>query len=117
MPRLRLSPIAGLLPKGLNLNLGIIDVELDQQITAAHPASLPGVPSALYASAPINYYGTTVRYGYVNQPATQLIQLARTQSAYKVTGAGTVAIIDTGVDTTQPVLQSVLVPGYDFVHN
>jgi thermitase len=111
-----LNPIAGLL-KGLNLNLGIIDIELDQQISAAHPASVAGVPSALYASTPINYYGSSVRYGYVNQPATQLIQLARTQSTYKVTGAGTVAIIDTGVDTTQPVLQAVLVPGYDFVHN
>ncbi len=112
-----LNPIAALLPKGLNLNLGIVDVELDQQVAATHPASIPGVPSALYASAPVNYYGTTVRDGYVNQPATQLIQLARTQSTYKVTGAGIVAIIDTGVDTTQPVLQAVLVPGYDFVHN
>jgi thermitase len=46
-----------------------------------------------------------------------LIHLADAQSNYKTTGGGVVAVIDTGVDPAQPVLKSVLVPGYDFVNN
>jgi subtilisin family serine protease len=65
----------------------------------------------------MSYYGSTVWHGYVNQPAAQLIQLAKTQSAFGVTGAGTVAIIDTGVDPSHPALKPVLLSGYDFVHN
>jgi subtilisin family serine protease len=34
-----------------------------------------------------------------------------------VAGTGIVAVIDTGVDTTHPVLQNVLLPGYDFTRN
>jgi hypothetical protein len=111
-----LNPVTALL-KNFTLSLGIVSIELDQKVSATHPVSVGGVPAALYANTPINYYGTMVRYGYVNQPATQLIQLAKTQNTYHVTGAGTVAIIDTGVDVDQPVLKSVLLPGYDFVHN
>jgi subtilisin family serine protease len=95
---------------------GITHVELDallnvMQATAAAP------PSALSDNAPVNYFGATVIHGYVSQPATTIIRLPDTQTTFSVSGAGTVAIIDTGVDPTHPVLQSVLVSGYDFTRN
>jgi hypothetical protein len=95
---------------------GITHVELDallkvMQATAAAP------PSALSDDSPANYFGATVIHGYVSQPAITIIRLPDTQTTFSVSGAGTVAIIDTGVDPTHPVLQSVLVPGYDFTRN
>ena len=64
----------------------------------------------------MNYYGATVRSGYVNQPATQLIELSAAQQIASA-GSATVAIIDTGVDPTHPALASSLVPGYDFTRD
>src|SRR5260370_16668637 len=65
----------------------------------------------------MDYYGCRVRHGYVYQPANQIIRTLETQSQFGTAGAGIVAVIDTGVDTTHPVLQPVLVPGYNFVSN
>jgi subtilisin family serine protease len=95
---------------------GITHVELDallkvMQATAASP------PSALSDNAPVNYFGATVIHGYVSQPAITIVRLPDTQTTFSVSGTGTVAIIDTGVDPTHPVLQSVLVSGYDFTRN
>ncbi len=96
---------------------GVLDAEVDQTGYTLDAVSQGTVPSALYDSTPINYYGTTVRHGYVYQPATQIVRLADAQSMFQVSGAGIVAVIDTGVDTTHPVLQRVLLPGYDFTRN
>jgi len=109
-------------PVTLPLNLiadipGVLDVEIDQLGQAMDTASQGSVPSALYDSAPVSYYGTIVHHGYLVQPATQIVGLASAQSAYQVSGAGIVAIIDTGVDPTHPVLANVLLPGYDFTRN
>ncbi len=95
---------------------GIAHVELDavlkvMQATAAAP------PSGLSDNTPVNYFGATVIHGYVSQPAIAIIRLPDTQTAFRVSGAGTVAVIDTGVDPAHPVLQSVLVAGYDFTRN
>src|SRR6266478_2982947 len=95
---------------------GIAHVELDallkvMQATAAAP------PSGLSDNTPVNYFGVTVIHGYVSQPAISIIRLPDTQTTFSVSGAGTVAVIDTGVDPTHPILQSVLVPGYDFTRN
>ena len=95
---------------------GIAHAELDallkvMQATAAAP------PSGLWDNTPVNYFGATVIHGYVSQPATAIIRLPDTQTAFRVSGAGTVAVIDTGVDPAHPVLQSVLVAGYDFTRN
>src|SRR3989441_10587677 len=95
---------------------GITHVELDallkvMQATAAAP------PSGLSDNTPVNYFGATVIHGYVSQPAMAIIRLPDTQTAFRVSGAGTVAVIDTGVDPAHPVLQSVLVAGYDFTRN
>jgi len=95
---------------------GIRHVELDvllkvMQATAAAP------PSGLSDNAPVDYFGVTVIHGYVSQPAIAIIRLPDTQTTFSVSGAGTVAVIDTGVDPTHPVLQSALVQGYDFTRN
>src|SRR6266849_4492517 len=81
------------------------------QATAAAP------PSALSDNAPVNYFGATVIHGYVSQPAITIIRLPDAQTAFSVSGAEIVAVIDTGVDPAHPVLQSILVPGYDFTRN
>ena len=95
---------------------GITNAELDallkvMQTTASTP------PSGLSDATPVNYFGVSVWHGYLAQPASTIIRLPDTQSAFSVSGAGIVAVIDTGVDPTQPVLQAVLVPSYDFTRN
>ena len=96
--------------------LGIVSVEAD------HLVALPYVPvaspaSGLYDMTPVNYYGTVVWNGYVNQPATQIIELQNAQRGFNVSGTGIVADIDTGVDPSHPALYRVLLPGYDFTRN
>jgi subtilisin family serine protease len=59
-----------------------------------------------------------VWHGYVAQPASQLTRTSSAQSTFQVSGSGvTVAVIDTGVDPTNPVLKNLLVSGYDFTRN
>src|SRR5262249_18124883 len=94
--------------------LGIVDAEPDLLL---HVMQAGTAPSGLYDTTPVTYYGTTVWNGYANQPAAQIINLQSAQSSFNVTGAGIVAVIDSGVDPTQPVLQNVLVQGRDFTRN
>jgi len=75
--------------------------------SAAPPAQTPVSDSNL-----IQLYGAQAWVGYVQQPALALI--TGSSSCNNATGAGIVAIIDTGVDPYQPLLSSALVPGYDF---
>jgi len=110
-----LNPVTALLK--LNLQLGIVAVEIDQQVNTT-PAYAGSDPSYLTDETPTPYYGTTVWHGYLAQPGNQLIRTAQTQSAFNVAGAGvTVAVIDTGVDPNNAVLHNVLVTGYDFTRN
>jgi subtilisin family serine protease len=110
-----LNPITDLLK--INLQTGILDVEVDQVVTAQEPDAT-STPSYLTDQTPTPYYGATVWQGYIVQPANQLVRTAQTQSTFNVAGAGTtVAVIDTGVDPTNPVLKSVLFDGYDFTTN
>jgi subtilisin family serine protease len=98
----------------------VTDFELDQptkspevsQSTAAILDSLP-TPST------ITYYGSNVLDFYTTQPAAQLIHISDAQTTYGAVGAGIVAIIDTGIDPTHPVLAASIVPGggYNFVSN
>jgi thermitase len=47
----------------------------------------------------------------------QIVRIKEAQNTFGVSGTGTVAVIDTGVDPNHPVLRPVLVPGYDFTRN
>src|SRR5689334_14254457 len=110
---LNLSPLTFL--NNIKLQLGVLDAEIDVQ--GAVQSGTTSVPPALLDKTPVSYYGTTVTHGYMSQPAAQIIRLADTQKAYGVDGNGIVAVIDTGVDSTHPVLQPVLLTGYDFTRN
>jgi subtilisin family serine protease len=96
--------------------LGIVSIEADHLLPIPQ-APLPSIPSGLYDTAPVNYYGTIAWHGYVAQPATQIIRLADAQNGFRIGGTGIVAVIDTGVDVNHPVLYPVLLPGYDFTRN
>ncbi len=110
-----LNPVTALLR--LNLQTGILSVEIDQVVNPSAPNSTD-TPSYLTDSAPVSYYGATVWHGYLVQPGNQLIRTAQTQSAFNATGSGVVvAVIDTGVDVSHPVLKAVLYKGYDFTRN
>lgn len=95
---------------------GVTNAELDALLKVMQ-SSAPAAPSGLRDSAPVTYFGATVWHGYVAQPAGTIIRLPDTQSTFNATGAGIVADIDTGVDPNHPVLQPVLLPGYDFIRN
>jgi hypothetical protein len=116
------KPANGLLPNllasTLRLVTGILDAEVDQ-VVAIPPtsATITTIPSSLYQQWPVNYYGASVWYGYVNQPAAQIIHVSSAQQTFRVSGSGIVADIDTGVDPNHPALKSVLLAGYDFTRN
>jgi subtilisin family serine protease len=110
-----LNPITSILR--LNLQTGILSVEIDQVVNTQQ-AYADGTPSYLTDKQPVSYYGSTVWHGYVYQPANQLIRTNQTHSFFNAAGAGViVAVIDTGVDPSHPVLKPVLVTGYDFTRN
>jgi subtilisin family serine protease len=96
--------------------LGIVSVEADRLLPIPQ-RPLPSIPSGLYDTAPVNYYGTVVWHGYAAQPAANIIRLQDAQNGFRISGTGIVAVIDTGVDVNHPVLQAVLLPGYDFTRN
>jgi len=97
--------------------LGIVSIEADRLMPIPQPSLNGGIPSGLYDTAPVNYYGTVVWHGYAAQPAAQIIRLQDAQNGFRISGTGVVAVIDTGVDVNHPVLQAVLLPGYDFTRN
>jgi subtilisin family serine protease len=102
----------------LRLVPGVVDAELDQVLTIGSGlAAVNNIPSELSQNAPITYYGSQVWYGYVNQPAAQIVRVSDAQHGFGVSGSGIVADIDTGVDPAHPALASMLLPGYDFTRN
>ncbi|MBV9268456.1 MAG: S8 family serine peptidase [Acidobacteriaceae bacterium] len=94
---------------------GVVDCEPDLVAQAADASN--GPPAALNDTTPVTYHGSTVPEGYVDQPATQILRLSYAQASLKVSGSGTVAVIDTGVDPNHPALVSVLLRGYDFTRD
>jgi len=65
----------------------------------------------------VPFFGSTVPSNYSTQTATNIIRLGDARTATKLTGSGTVAIIDTGADLTHPALSGALVTGYDFTRD
>jgi len=111
--------ITNLLNGTLNLVetlLGIKSIEADQLLPIPQKP-ISSIPPGLNDRTPVNYYGTLVWHGYAAQPAAQIIRLTDAQQGFNISGTGVVALIDTGVDTSHPVLQAVLLPGYDFTRN
>ncbi len=96
--------------------LGIQSIEADQSLPIPLP-SINNAPYGLTDTAPVNYFGSVVTHGYAAQPAGQIIRLTDARNGFGVSGAGIVAVIDTGVDVNHPVLVPVLLPGYDFTRN
>ena len=97
---------------------GVVDAELDQVVSlATGSATATTPPPSLVDTTPMQYYGSTVWTGYVNQPATELIRVFDARNGFNVTGSGVIADIDTGVDPNHPVLLPVLLQGYDFTRN
>jgi hypothetical protein len=113
--------LPNLLANVLSLATGVLDAEPDQVLNIppnpTAPSTTTAAPAGLWETQPVSYYGSTVTYGYVNQPAVSIIQLPQAQNNFNLTGNGIVADIDTGVDPTHPALQGVLLPGWDFTRN
>jgi subtilisin family serine protease len=65
----------------------------------------------------ISFFGSIVPSNYSTQTATNIIRLGDARTATKLTGSGTVAVIDTGADLTHPALSGALVTGYDFTRD
>src|SRR5438552_5157508 len=101
----------------LGSTVGIVDAEADQLLSLNSLNHVTTPPPGLSDTTPVNYYGSTVWDGYVNQPAAQIVGLPQAQSTFHVTGTGIVADIDTGVDPNHPVLRPVLLLGCDFTRN
>jgi subtilisin family serine protease len=99
----------------LKLQAGVVEVEPDQVLRLADVTS--ALPDALFQADPVEWFGSTTRYGFVAQPSAVTVRLLSAQLSFGVTGVGIVAVIDTGVDSKHPELRDALLPGYDFIRN
>jgi hypothetical protein len=103
--------------------LGLAAVEPDLPAGVAQDPSWTSsqasaaVLDQLWNRVPVSYYGTTAWEGYLQQPANDIVRLRDTHCGLRETGAGVVAVIDTGVDPNHPTLAPLLVAGYDFTRN
>jgi subtilisin family serine protease len=96
---------------------GVTNAEIDQVVGTMRQTGGLG-PPALHDRLAVDFFGTSVWQGYLNQPAAQIVGLDEARTSSGLTGWNViVALIDTGVDPTHPVLQPVLLGGYDFTRN
>lgn len=99
----------------------VVNFELDAPGNVSEAPNLQlnqstiAVLDALNNTSLVEYHGLNLWTGFVNQPAVTRIRVPESHQGY-ATGAGIVAIIDTGVDPNHNLLAPALVPGYDFVH-
>jgi hypothetical protein len=68
---------------------------------------------ALFGRRMVDHFGSPAWESFVRQPAASLIGLPAAHNR-ALRGAGMVAIIDTGVDASHPLLRGALASGYDF---
>ncbi len=96
--------------------LGIAHVEADR-LAVVNDAAATEPPAALYDDTPVSYHGTVVWNGYLTQTAVEVVRAPETSAHWHLTGAGIVAIVDTGVDPGHPALRKALIDGYDFTRD
>jgi len=87
--------------------LGIQSIEPDKLLPVPQ-TKINSISSGLYDTTLVKYYGTLVTHGYAAQPAANIIRLTDAQNGFGIGGTGIVAVIDTGVDPSHPVLKPVL---------
>src|SRR5579871_1725555 len=107
-------------------DLSVVSIEPQQRASLPELSSLTqptltqsttSILDTLPGRTLVPFFGSTVPSNYTSQAATSIIRLSDARTATNLTGAGTVAIIDTGADFTHSALTSVLVPGYDFTRD
>ncbi len=69
---------------------------------------------SLSSSTLVEFFGAQALGAYVNQPAGAVVNIAGARTLDAV-GAGTVAVLDTGIDPGHPVLKNSLSAGYDVI--
>jgi len=121
-------------PAGFDRTAVLRHLAADYLVTAAELdklVELPGVASSVSTNpsvgnralsalqldgTPVYYFTSTAPAAYVNQAAGPIINLSRAHNM--ATGAKTkVAILDTGIDRTHPVLANSVGDGWDFLHS
>ncbi|MBL8219204.1 MAG: S8 family serine peptidase [Bryobacterales bacterium] len=98
-----------------------IEADSELEIEESHrsvvlPASPASLPDCARDTSLRDFFAAKVRAGYLTQPSNSMVRAGEAH-ARGVTGAGIVAIVDTGVDPLHPALRSVLLPGYDFTRD
>lgn len=123
------TPPPGFVPASLETEVdgdsAVLSFERDQtvglpELTAASAGvaqSTGVILDALSNRTVVSFFGSSVPSYYVQQPALSILRISDGRAASGLTGVGTVAVIDTGVDPNHPVFASVLTPGYDFTRN
>jgi len=77
------------------------------ELSSAYSKGGRKLPVTPHGNTQINMAGSPW-HGYVNQPSNTLIQVAKAQNKFGTGSGVTVALIDTGVDYTHPVLAPVI---------
>jgi subtilisin family serine protease len=123
------TPPAGFVPSSLETEVesdtSVVSFERNQAVSlpelssasagVAQPTS--NMLDGLVNRTVVNFFGSNVASYYVQQPALSILRVPDSRAATGLTGVGTVAVIDTGVDPNHAAFSSVLVPGYDFTRN
>jgi subtilisin family serine protease len=108
--------------RALAVDPSVQNVELDGAVVLPEVAGAMGSTQLSKATQRdlrkpgiIDFFGTAAPDYYRDQRAVDVISLRGAWSF--ATGAGIVAVLDTGADVNHPVLRDSLVEGYDFTRN